>query len=120
MLPLFLPFSCAVDDTVNFIESGNKQLQRYSIDAFQFLGDHEFVYLHCKVKICNATDPYSRCAQGCIPHRRRRVARLPRQSKDEEATLAEGPFMRQHNEKNSPLLQEYKESRAIDKTDAGK
>ncbi|XP_068715590.1 uncharacterized protein [Montipora foliosa] len=114
----FIANGCAVDDTVNFIESGNKQLQRYSIEAFQFLGDHEFVYLHCKVKICNATDPYSRCAQGCIPHRRRRVARLPRQSKDEEATLAEGPFMRQHNEKNSPLLQEYKEARAIDKTDA--
>lgn len=116
----FFSSRCAVDETVAFIPSGNEHLQRFSIEAFTFLGDHEFVYLHCRVKICNATDPNSRCAQGCIPQRGRRSALIRGQSKDDEANLAEGPFMRQQDEENSQLQETERELKDVDKTDTGK
>lgn len=103
-----------------FIPSGNEHLQRYSIEAFTFLGDHEFVYLHCRVKICNATDPSSRCAQGCIPQRGRRSALIRGQSKDDEANLAEGPFTRKHEDgENSQLQETERELKDTDKTETG-
>ena len=55
------------------------------------MGDHPFVYMHCKVKICNATDPNSRCAQGCL-HDRRKRSLYSQESNDEEYDLAQGPF----------------------------
>ncbi|XP_067021213.1 uncharacterized protein [Acropora muricata] len=117
---MFIKDGCAVDETVAFIPSGNEHLQRYSIEAFTFLGDHEFVYLHCRVKICNATDPNSRCAQGCIPQRGRRSALIRGQSEDDEANLAEGPFTRKHEDgENSQLQETDRELKDTDKTETG-
>ena len=93
---IVFPFSCPVDvdDTVHFLPTDDSRTKRYEIEAFSFVGDHQFVYMHCKVRICNASDPHSRCAKGCIPPRERRSLNAVSQSKDEEAYLAEGPFMR--------------------------
>ena len=64
------------------------------------MGDHPFVYLHCKVKICNASDPNSRCAQGCL-HDRRKRSLYSEETNDEEYNLAQGPFILQDiNEAN--------------------
>ena len=84
---------CATDNTVKFIPTVDERTQRFRLEAFKFLGDHQFVYMHCKVKICNATDPNSRCAQGCL-HDRRRRSLYTQETNDEEYNLAQGPFMR--------------------------
>ena len=74
------------------LPSPDKRQKRFSLEAFSFVGDNPFVYMHCKVKICNESDPNSRCAQGCIPQRAKRSLMVP-ETKDEEEFLAQGPFM---------------------------
>lgn len=87
-------YSCAVDDTLKFLPSNDERSQKFSLAAFKFLGDHQFAYLHCKVKICNATDPKSRCAKGCLREARRKRSLNTRETNDEEYILAQGPFVR--------------------------
>ncbi|EDO29830.1 predicted protein, partial [Nematostella vectensis] len=58
--------SCPVDKTVRFHKSPRKTKERFSLEAFKFLGDHPFVFIHCHVIVCNANDPNSRCAKGCV------------------------------------------------------
>ena len=99
---------CKADDTVKFIPTADKRTQRFSLEAFKFLGDHQFVYMHCKVKICNATDPNSRCAQGCL-HDRRRRSLYTQESSDEEAQVSQGPFMRKEDDNKETNVQEIVE-----------
>ena len=68
---------CAVDDTLKFHPRPDPQSQRFSLEAFQYVSKHPYVFLHCKVQICNATDQNSRCAQGCVKRGRRSVRTLP-------------------------------------------
>ena len=88
--------SCKVDETVMLLPTNDPATDHFKFEAFKFIGDHQFVYLHCKVKICNATDPNSRCAQGCQEHRRKRSL-YTEESESEEYSLAEGPFIREEN-----------------------
>ena len=37
--------------------------QRFSLEAFKFIADHPFVFVHCHVIVCNATDPDSQCGK---------------------------------------------------------
>lgn len=74
------------------IPSPDSNKQRFSIEAFTFIGGHEFVYMHCQVRVCNATDPTSRCARGCLTHRGKRSLGAT-DFKDEQFNLAEGPIM---------------------------
>ena len=105
---------CKKDNTVNFISTADKTSQRFSLEAFKFLGDHQFVYMHCRVKICNATDPKSRCAQGCLQQRRKRSLET-KETWDEEYGLAQGPFMRKEEDQPETNLQESIEGlRAVD------
>ncbi|KAK2572582.1 Uromodulin [Acropora cervicornis] len=76
-----------------FIQDGpDSNKQRFSIEAFTFIGGHQFVYMHCQVRVCNATDPTSRCARGCLRHRGKRSLGAT-DFKDEQFNLAEGPIM---------------------------
>ena len=93
---------------MKFIPTDDKRTQRFSLEAFKFLGDHQFVYMHCKVKICNATDPNSRCAQGCL-HDRRKRSLYTQETNDEEYNLAQGPFMRKEENNREANLQEIVE-----------
>ena len=79
------------DDTLKFHPSPSDQCQRFSLEAFQYVSKHPYVFFHCKVKICNATDPNSRCAQGCVSRKRRSTKPLP-ESVDDTYALAQGPF----------------------------
>lgn len=92
-----ISYRCKQDDTVTFIQTEDKQTQHFSIEAFSFLGDHQFVFMHCRVKICNATDPQSRCAQGCLQQRRKRSL-WTNLGRDEEYSVSHGPFMRKDEE----------------------
>lgn len=106
-------YRCAIDKTVKFHPTNDKRTQKFSLEAFAFVGDHMFVYMHCRVKICNASDPNSRCAQGCIRRAKRAVTTL--ESKDDEVTLAEGPFMREDSDEKTELEETEKEPRALKK-----
>ena len=90
---------------MEFIPTVEERIQRYTLEAFSFVGDHPFVYLHCKVKICNATDPNSRCAQGCL-HDRRKRSLYSEETNDEEYNLDQGPFMLQEEDIHEGNLQE--------------
>jgi hypothetical protein len=92
------------------------------LEAFKFLGDHPFVFVHCHVLVCDAKDPHSRCKKGCIsgnpgghlPHGhpvakkqpnkkqgnkkqghaiRKRDVRLSSLNKMASVTLSQGPFL---------------------------
>lgn len=58
---------CPVDDTVQMEPSSSPQKKRFSVEAFKFVGDFPFVYLHCSVVVCRISDPDSRCSKGCVP-----------------------------------------------------
>ena len=115
----FILFRCEEGDRVNFIPTADKRTQKFSLEAFKFIGVHQFVYMHCRVKICNAADPNSRCAQGCISKRAKRSAVVPRETTDEEITLAEGPFMRKDEDEEAQPQEKKKELREMEKS-AGK
>ena len=90
---------------MEYIPTVDERIERFKLEAFSFVGDHPFVYMHCKVKVCNATDPNSRCAQGCL-HDRRKRSLYSEESNDEEYNLAQGPFMLQEQDINEANLQE--------------
>ncbi|KAL0994907.1 hypothetical protein UPYG_G00129090 [Umbra pygmaea] len=66
---------CQEDQTVQVYPSPQNQF-RFGMEAFKFIGMHEQVYISCAVILCEAGNPNSRCAEGCIngTSRRRREA----------------------------------------------
>lgn len=62
---LFL-LSCPRDPSVKFHFSSDPTKVRFSFEAFKFLGDHDYVFVHCRVHVCDINDTNSRCAKGCI------------------------------------------------------
>lgn len=105
---------CAVNDTLEFIPSDDERSQRFSLAAFKFLGNHQYVYLHCKLKICNATDPKSRCAQGCLREGRRKRSLYSQETNDEEYILAQGPFVRSESDDDETDFQKQMEMNEVE------
>ena len=83
----FLCCRCAADDTVKFLPSPSGYY-RFTMEAFEFVNE-PFVFIHCHLVICNASDTGSRCAKGC--QKRGRVRRQV--GSDEVYSLAQGPIM---------------------------
>ena len=79
-----------MDETVVFEQSPSARLVRFSLEGFKFIGDNAFVFFHCLERVCNASDPNSRCAKGCEQGKRRK--RDTAHSKD-LYSLAQGPFV---------------------------
>ena len=99
------------------IPTADKRMQKFKLEAFSFIGDHQFVYMHCKVLICNATDPNSRCAQGCVNRAKRSL--MTQGSRNEEVHLSQGPFMRGDDEKDkeeTKLEETEKDMRDVEKS----
>ena len=63
---------CPNDDTVKYHTAPSVSAQRFSLEAFKFIADHPFVFVHCHVIICNGTDPGSKCAKKCPSSGRKR------------------------------------------------
>lgn len=61
----FIKKGCPNDITVRYLAPPSVSAQRFSLEAFEFIADHSFVFVHCHVIICNATDPGSKCAKKC-------------------------------------------------------
>lgn len=83
---------CAVDETLQFHQQPDNQTQLFSLEAFQYVSKHPYVFFHCRVKICNARNPFSRCARGCIKRARRSEETLPEAEEENVYPLAQGPF----------------------------
>ncbi|CAH1227508.1 DMBT1 [Branchiostoma lanceolatum] len=62
---------CASDPTLDIYNFDNPAKERFGFEAFRFIQEVKTVYVHCEVMVCNATDPGSRCAKGCIARRKR-------------------------------------------------
>lgn len=82
-------FSCPVDKTTAVVKSIKVSKARFKTEAFKFIADHPFVFFHCEIRICDARNSNSRCAQGCITEmRKRRDVR----NDDVLYPLAQGPL----------------------------
>ncbi|XP_054585068.1 deleted in malignant brain tumors 1 protein [Eptesicus fuscus] len=63
---------CVRDDTYQALPAP-PGLARFRFRSFHFLRRLPAVYLHCKVLVCRAHDPASRCRSGCQPRPKRDV-----------------------------------------------
>jgi hypothetical protein len=82
-------YRCPKDDTVRYHSSRKVDSQRFSLEAFKFISNHPFLFIHCRVRICNGSDSQSRCARGCESRGRGRRA-----AEDHHLYgLSEGPFL---------------------------
>ncbi|XP_030269112.1 CUB and zona pellucida-like domain-containing protein 1, partial [Sparus aurata] len=57
---------CNVDSTLQRYTSDNQTQFKFSMEAFKFIGQNNQVYISCSVMMCEAGNPNTRCAQGCI------------------------------------------------------
>ncbi|XP_062405710.1 uncharacterized protein LOC134095993 [Sardina pilchardus] len=65
---------CGVDETL--IEFPHGPLNyNFEIQAFKFTGEFDEVFISCSVILCEAGNPNSRCAQGCVSDASRRRKR---------------------------------------------
>ncbi|XP_041917822.1 deleted in malignant brain tumors 1 protein-like isoform X1 [Alosa sapidissima] len=65
---------CSVDDTLVEFPHGPMNYN-FEIQAFKFTGEFDEVFISCSVILCEAGNPNSRCAQGCVKDASRRRKR---------------------------------------------
>ncbi|XP_068754317.1 ZP domain-containing protein-like [Montipora capricornis] len=87
----FIAKGCPNDSTVKFHPAHSLSAQRFSLEAFKFIADHPFVFIHCHVILCNATDPSSKCAKKC-QSRVRQTREVSDHMIDDVHHLAQGPL----------------------------
>jgi len=80
---------CPVDETTFIMESSKVGVSRFMTEGFKFIADHPFVFVHCHIRICDAGNSNSRCAQGCVEELRKR---RDVSSEDKLYPLAQGPL----------------------------
>jgi hypothetical protein len=88
-------FSCDKDETIRHYSYGMSSVQRFSLQAFRFLSEHRFVYLHCDLVVCHRYDYNSTCARSTSCSRRYRRD-VDQQSQDVSGmyALSFGPVMK--------------------------
>ncbi|XP_025032086.1 deleted in malignant brain tumors 1 protein-like, partial [Python bivittatus] len=64
---------CYKEPTYQNHYSPNKNIVRFSFQAFVFMQRYPSVYLQCKVVVCRAYDYNSRCNRGCLPRSKRDI-----------------------------------------------
>ena len=85
-----MSFRCPNDVTVQYHSASSVSAQRFSLEAFKFIADHPFAFVHCHVTVCNATNPVSQCVKKCPSSGREK-----REASDHMTDtyfLAEGPL----------------------------
>ena len=97
-------FSCDKDGTIRHYTNGMNRVQRFSMQAFRFLSEHRFVYVHCDLVVCYAYDYNSTCARSTTCQQRYRRD-VDQGSEDESGMypLSFGPIMheKESTDKNS-------------------
>ena len=98
----YILIRCPNDVTVQYLSAPSVSAQRFSLEAFKFIADHPYVFVHCHVIVCNATDPASKCAKKCSSGGRGRRGISDHMTGD-VYTLAQGPvhLAREKREKKS-------------------
>ncbi|PFX22810.1 Oncoprotein-induced transcript 3 protein [Stylophora pistillata] len=101
----FIKKGCPSDVTVNYHSASSLSAQRFSLEAFKFIADHPFVFVHCHVIVCNATNPASQCVKKCSSSDREKRAMSGHVTND-VYSLAQGPIhlargKRERKEKNA-------------------
>ncbi|KAK3715208.1 hypothetical protein QZH41_020467, partial [Actinostola sp. cb2023] len=91
--------SCPVDPTLKNLTSPNKNVQRFSVQAFRFVGNHQHVYFHCHVIACNGNGANNLCARGCS---KKGIGK--RNNEDNSIKLIEGPIAVRGQEIEDPEL----------------
>ena len=62
---VFIFLRCPNDITVRYLAPPSVSVQRFSLEAFESIASNSFVFVHCHVIVCNATDPGSKCTKKC-------------------------------------------------------
>ncbi|KAL4841785.1 hypothetical protein H8958_015099 [Nasalis larvatus] len=81
---------CVRDDTYGPYSQPSPRIARFRFRAFHFLNRFPSVYLHCKMVVCRAYDPSSRCNRGCVMRSKRDVG-----SYQEKVDVVLGPIQLQ-------------------------
>uniref|UniRef100_A0A2R9A4T4 Scavenger receptor cysteine-rich domain-containing protein DMBT1 n=1 Tax=Pan paniscus TaxID=9597 RepID=A0A2R9A4T4_PANPA len=81
---------CVRDDTYGPYSSPSLRIARFRFRAFHFLNRFPSVYLRCKMVVCRAYDPSSRCYRGCVLRSKRDVG-----SYQEKVDVVLGPIQLQ-------------------------
>lgn len=79
-----------MDETLEY-HPANERSERFSLESFKFIGEHPFVFVHCHIRVCNHSDPESKCVRICEDRRKRDVNVVP-ESVDDVYPLAQGPI----------------------------
>jgi len=80
-----------VDETLEY-HPANERSERFSLESFKFIGEHAFVFVHCHLRICNVSDPYSKCVRICEDRRKRDISVASEDLRD-VYPLAQGPLV---------------------------
>lgn len=78
------------DETYRSYHQPSSNIVRFKFSSFHFLNRFPSVYLKCKMVVCRAYDPFSRCNRGCIVRAKRDVS-----SYQEKVDVVLGPIQLQ-------------------------
>uniref|UniRef100_A0A3Q1N0C4 Scavenger receptor cysteine-rich domain-containing protein DMBT1 n=1 Tax=Bos taurus TaxID=9913 RepID=A0A3Q1N0C4_BOVIN len=81
---------CVKDETYRSYHQPSSNIVRFKFSSFHFLNRFPSVYLKCKMVVCRAYDPFSRCNRGCIVRAKRDVS-----SYQEKVDVVLGPIQLQ-------------------------
>jgi len=87
----FITKRCPDGVTVKYHSASSVSVQRFSLEAFKFIADHPFVFVHCQVIVCNATYPSSKCNKKC-PSSGRGRREVNDHVTDDMYSLVQGPL----------------------------
>ena len=90
-IKLLFSFRCPSDVTVKYLTASSVSAQRFSLEAFKFIADHPFVFVHCHVIVCNASTSSSECVKKC-PSSGRGRREVSDHVTDDVYSLAQGPL----------------------------
>ncbi|XP_066029720.1 uncharacterized protein [Pocillopora verrucosa] len=105
----FIKKGCPSDATVKYHSSPSSRAQRFSVEAFKFIAAHPFVFVHCQVNVCNATNPGSKCSMKC-PSSGRGKRELSDNVTYDVYSLVQGPLHLTHEKRKE------NRGRILDKT----
>ncbi|XP_058858124.1 uncharacterized protein LOC131701832 [Acipenser ruthenus] len=93
-----------IEDETTVVYLNNQTDFRFGLEAFNFIGNYEQVFISCTVILCVAGDPDNRCAQGCTNgtsfghhHRKRSLA-----SQSQRHFISQGPLQFARSSSGSP------------------
>ena len=94
---------------MKYHSSPSSRAQRFSVEAFKFISAHPFVFVHCQVTVCNATNPGSKCSMKC-PSSGRGKRELSDDVTYDVYSLVQGPLHLTHEKRKE------NRGRILDKT----